>query len=444
MTPHLISTPQRYPASYYQRDWVLACRDATSFWSTPLAWDLYGPVEPELLTRALADLVERHDALRTAFRTRGRDVEQLVWPSVDVRLRTVDLAGTDNPVAELEDRLVREAEQPRLLDRPPLWHVQLVRLRPGHHVLAMFIHHLVFDGWSHGVLHDELVRCLRAAVRGRPPRLPALHLGVGEFASLERTLRDRDAERWWSDQLDELPPVTPALPLGGRFVSCPLPPVPAESGEDLQQLADEVGVGVNEALLATVVAVRRLEVGDDVVLGVTRARRDEPESRRVIGPLLDHLPVRVDTSGGITVGELLERVHQSYREARRRTLPLGLIRQVVRSDLAATGGRLYDTRFNYMPSASSGEAVLDGPDGGLRIVPRALDPARLRPRHTEDHPEVLPLSVNLHHQRDGQLTGDVCGHDQVYPGTALAELGERLVGTLDRIVRGGGGQRLPG
>jgi hypothetical protein len=435
-----IAAPQHYPASYYQRDWVLACQDATSFYSTPLAWDLYGPLEPEQLAAALSALTERHDALRTAFCTRGRDVEQLVWPAVDVPLRTVDLAGTADPVAELEDRLVREAERPRPLDRPPLWHVQLLRLRPGHHVLAMFIHHLVFDGWSHGVLHDELVRSLRAAVRGRPPRLPALRLGVGEFAAHERTLRDRESERWWSDRLVALPPVAPP-PLGGRFVSCPLPPVPAAVGMDLRRLADEVGVGVSEALLAAVVAERRLEVGDDVVIGVTRARRDEPESHRVIGPLLDHLPVRVDTSDGITVGELLERVHQAHRAARRRTLPLGLIRQVVRGDLSATGGRLFDTRFNYMPSASSGEAVLAD---GVRILPRAVDPVRQRPRHTEDHPEVLPLSFNLHHQHDGRLSGDICGHDGVYPGSALATLAERLALTIERIAAGGGSQRLPG
>jgi len=431
-----IAAPRAYPASYYQRDWVLACRDATSFYSTPLAWDLCGPLEPELLTRALVSLTERHDALRTAFCARGQDVEQLVWPAVDVPLRVVDLAGTADPAAELEDRLVLEAERPRVLDRPPLWHAQLLRLRPGHHVLAIFIHHLVFDGWSHGVLHDELVRCLRAAAEGRPPRLPALRLGVGEFAEQERTLRDREAERWWSDRLAALPSVVPP-PLGGRFVSCPLPAVPAEVGPGLRRLADEVGVGMSEAVLATVVAARRLEVGDDVVVGVTRARRDEPASQRVIGPLLDHLPVRVDTSGGITVGELFVRVHEAYRAARRRSLPLGLIRQVVPDELP--GGRLFDTRVNYMPSASSGEAVLAG---GLRVVPRVVDPARQRPRHTEDHPEVLPLSFNLRHRRDGLLTGDVCGHDGVYSHTALAALGERLVLTLQRIAAGGG-QRLP-
>jgi len=433
------AAPRRYQASYYQRDWVLACRDATSFYSTPLAWDLSGALDPQLVADALAELTARHAALRTAFRVRGRDVEQLVWPAVDVPLRTVDLARTADPAAELEERLVREAERPRLLDRPPLWHAELVRLRPGQHVLAMFVHHLVFDGWSHGVLHDELVRCLRAAVRGRPPRLPALRLGVGEFAEHERGLRDRDAERWWSDRLAGLPAVA-APPLGGRFVSCPLPPVPAAVGTDLRRLADEVGVGVSEVLLAAVVAVRRHEVGDDVVIGVTRARRDEPDCHRVIGPLLDHLPVRVDTSGGITVGELFERVHQAYRAARRRTLPLGLIRQVVREDLSATGGRLFDTRFNYMPSASSGEAVLAG---ALQIVPRAVDPARQRARHTADPAEVLPPSFNLRNRHDGLLTGDICGHDGVYSHTALAALGERLVLTLQRIAAGGGGQRLP-
>jgi Condensation domain len=427
------AAPRRYQASYYQRDWVLACRDATSFYSTPLAWDLSGPLDPQLVAGALAELTGRHAALRTAFRVSGRDVEQLVWPAVDVPLRTVDLTRTADPAAELEERLIREAERPRRLDRPPLWHAELVRLRPGRHVLAMFVHHLVFDGWSHGVLHDELVRCLRAAVRGRPPRLPALRLAVGEFAEHERGLRDRDAERWWSDRLAGLPAVA-APPLGGRFVSCPLPPVPAAVGTDLRRLADEVGVGVSEVLLAAVVAVRRHEVGDDVIIGVTRARRDEPDCHRVIGPLLDHLPVRVDTGGGITVGALLERVHQAYRAARRRTLPLGLIRQAVQGD------RLFDTRFNYMPSASGGEVVLAG---AVRVVPRAVDPTRQRPRHTEDHPEVLPLSVNLRHQHDGRLAGDVCGHDGVYPGSSLTALGERLVGTLERIAAGGVGQRLP-
>ena len=435
-----IAPPQRYPASYYQRDWVLACRDATSFYSTPLAWDLYGPLEPELLTRALAELTERHDALRTAFRARGRDVEQLVWPAVDVPLHTVDLAGTANPVAELENRLVREAERPRLLDRPPLWHVQLLRLRPGHHVLAMFIHHLVFDGWSHGVLHDELVRCLRAAVRGRPPRLPALRLGVGEFAEHERTLRDGNAERWWSDRLAALPPVAPP-PLGGRFVSCPLPPVPAASAGPAAagrrgRRRGQRGTAGHRGRRTAAGGRRR------------RGHRGHPGRPGRAGVAPGDRPAAGPPAGA---GRHLRRDHG--RRAVRAGAPG--VPGGAAADPAARphpAGRARGPERDRRPavrhpvqlharSASSGEAVLAG---GVRIVPRAVDPARQRPRHTEDHPEVLPLSFNLHHQHDGRLTGDVCGHDGVYPGAALAALGEQLVLTLERIAGGGGGRRLPG
>jgi hypothetical protein len=443
MTIDTMPAPRRYEASYYQRDWVLACRDATSSYSTPLAWDLHGELDADVLTRSLRELVRRHDALRTAFRCRNGDVDQLVWPRVDVELRTIDLSGTPDPAAALDARLIREAERPRALDAPPLWHAQLLRLDAHHHVLAMFIHHLVFDGWSHGVLHDELVRCVRAAVRGRPPRLPRLQLHVGDFAHRERTLRDAEAERWWSDHLTSLPPVAATPPLGGRFVSRPLPPVPRSRIEALRELADAHGVGLNEAVLAAVVAVRRHEVGDDVVIGVTRASRERPESHRVIGPLLDHLPVRVDTSGGISVGVLLDRVHRAYREATAWKLPLGLIRRVVDEDLSASGGRLYDTRYNYMPSASSGAAAVPTPDGELRIAPRAIDPMRLQPRYTEDHPEVLPLSYNFHRQLDGRLTGEICGYDRVHPGDALTALGEEVVATLDQLAGGDGTQPLP-
>jgi Condensation domain len=434
----------RYEASYYQRDWVLACRDATSFYSTPLAWDVHGDLDPEVLAHALEALVRRHDALRTAFRPHDGDVDQLVWPRVDVELDTVDLSAEPDPAAALEARLVREAERPRLLVAPPLWHALLLRLGPRHQVLAMFISHLVFDGWSHGVLHDELVRCVRAAVAGRPPRLPRLPWHVGDFAHEERVLRDAEAERWWTGRLAALPPVATTPPVGGRFVSVPLPAVPRPHTEALRELADMHGLGFNEALLATVIAARRHEVGDDVVLGVTRASRERPESHRVIGPLLDHLPVRVDTSGGITVRDLLERVHLAYREAAVRTLPLGLIRRVVADDLSARGGRLYDTRYNYMPSASSGVAVVPTPAGELRIAPRPVDPMRQRPRHTEDHPEVLPLSLNFHRQADGQLRGEICGHDRVFPPAALTAVGEDIVGTLEQLVGGSAGQPLPG
>ncbi|MFC1401486.1 MULTISPECIES: condensation domain-containing protein [Streptacidiphilus] len=435
--------PIHHPSTYYQRDWFSACRDARSWFSTPVAWNLTGALDPAALTRALESLTGRHDALRTSFRSRADDVDQVVWPTVQIDLRTVDLFGAPRPEAAVDDRIVVESGRLRLLDSPPLWHGLLFRLGPRRHVLALFIHHLVFDGWSHGVLRDELVRCYRAEATGRPVRLPPLRVQPGRFAQWERGHRDPAAEAWWHDRLAALPPLSPLPQVGGHFVSRAIPDVPWEAMVTLGRLAQAEGVGVGAVLLAVLLAARRPVTGDDVVIGMTRAGRDRPELQRVVGPLLDHVPVRVDLSGRPPFRELLHRVHRAHREAMAHQLPLGLIRRVVPEDLGPRGGRLYDTRYNYLPYGSARSGVITAPGGELTVTDRALEPTRLAPRHTEDHPEVLPLSYVLRHQRDGALRGEVCVHDGLYSAARTAELAESFSTALVRVAREEAVQPLP-
>lgn len=390
------------PATYYQRDWVLACRDGRSHFTTPLAWNLDGELNTDVLRTALRTLTARHESLRTAFQVDGTDVRQVVVPSIEPELSILDVVSE----GEVEARIVLETERPRHVSVAPLWHGLLCRLGRHRHVLALFVHHLVFDGWSHGVLHDELVRCYRALVAGRAPRLPHLSVTPGDFAQWERGRRDSSVEQWWRTELAALPPILPAPPVGGRFVSVPVPPVPAE-----------VAPESSSALLAAVCAARG---GDDLVVGVTRSGRERPRLQRVLGPVLDHVPVRVDPTGG------LEQVHRSYRAAVAHQLPLGRIRAVLDQDLAPRGGRLYDTRFNYLPRA----AARSGDAGPLTIMPRAIPATSISPRHTEDHPEVLPLSYVLRQDPDGRLAGEICGPDSMFSSDQLHSFAADLVDVL--------------
>jgi len=426
-----LAMPVRRPASYYQRDWVLACRDRQSFHSLPLAWELRGPLDVAALLSAVSGLVHRHDALRTAFAPRGDDVDQLVWPMVDYDLSIVD--GLDE--SAVADRIVVEAERARLVDAAPLWHGLLFRLGPQRHVLALFVHHLIFDGWSHGVLHDELVRCYRGATNGHAPRLPALNVQAGDHADWERGRRDEAVEQWWRENLRDLPPLS-ALPRpGGRFISAPLAEVSPARVERLRALAAEHGAGLNTALLATVLVARRASTGDDAVIGITRAGRDRPELQRVVGPLLDHIPVRVRMAGARSFGDILGRTHRAHQEAVARALPLGRIRQVVPDDLTDRGGRLYDTRYNYLPNTATRRAVVSTSDGtALELAPFAVDPLRLAPRHTEDHPEVLPLSFILRRNAGGDVGGEVCGHDGTHPPASLAAIAHDVDAALAELT----------
>lgn len=416
-------TPVTAPATYYQRDWVLACRDERSHFTTPLAWDLDGELDTDVLLTALRTLTARHDSLRTSFRVRGADVRQVVWPVVAVDLQVVDVASD----GEVEARIVLETERPRFVSVAPLWHGLVYRLGRHRHVLALFVHHLVFDGWSHGVLHDELVRCYRALIAGRSPRLPPLRVTPGDFARWERERRDPELERWWRTELGALPPILPPPPLGGRFVSVPLPPVPPAAVTE--------PAGPSTALLAAVCAARRADAGADLIVGVTRSGRERPLLQRVLGPVLDHVPVRVDLSGEPTFRELVARVHRSYRAAVAHQLPLGRIRQVVPDDLTARGGRLYDTRFNYLPTTTTPPGVA----GPLTITPRAIAPTSVSPRHTEEHPEVLPLSYVVRHGQYGTLEGEICGPDTMFSVDRL----HAIAADFADVVRRGLGRPVP-
>lgn len=435
--------PVRVPSSYYQRDWFLACRDARSFCSAPVGWHLDGELDTDALTRALEHLMLRHETLRTAFRARGDDVDQLVWPRVDIDVRTVDLSHGPDPRAAADERIIAESERPRVLDAAPLWHGLLLRLNPRQHVLALFIHHLVFDGWSHGVLHDEFVRCYRAAASDRPPRLPPLRLQFGDFAQWERSHRDPRAEAWWRDRLDSLPPLSAIPPVGGRFVSHAIPGIAPSATLALGELARAEGVGAGTAFLAVVLASRRQFAGGDIVIGVTRAGRERPELQRIVGPLLDHAPVRVDVSGRPSFRCLLHRVDRAYRDALAHQLPLGLIRRVVPGDVTTRGGRLHDTRYNYLPSNPARVEAVATPGGELRIRHWPIEPTRLAPRHTEDHPEVLPLSYMVRHQRDGEVGGEICAHGRLYSPAQLAGLAESFATTVQRVACQGAGRPLP-
>lgn len=390
--------PTIFPATHYQRDWVLACRDERSYFTTPLAWELRGDLDEAVLRDTLAALTARHESLRTSFRRTADDVAQLVWPDVHIALSSVDVRE-----GEVSALMRAEAERPRVVSVAPLWHGLLFRLSRHRHVLALFVHHLVFDGWSHGVLHDELIRVYRALAAGRQPRLPHLTVRPGDFATWQRELREPMLEKWWRQELRALPDILPAPPVRGRFVSVPLPPVTTPAGP-----------GASVRLLA---AVRAARGQDDLVVGVTRSGRERPCLHRVLGPLLDHVPVRMRGDG-------IDAVEYAYRDAVAHQVPLGRIRELVPTE----GGRLFDTRFNYLPQS----APRPGDAGPLTITPWPLEPTSIAPPHTEDHPEVLPLSYVLRHHQDGRLTGEICGPDSMFGTAELAGFADEFACAVTR------------
>ncbi len=312
-----------FPLAYAQeRLWYLEqLTPGLAAYNVPLAVRLTGTLRREALAAALAAVVERHEALRTRFRTEaGRPVQVIAAaapePVPRLPLPLVDLGGLGaRPgCGEREMLLLARDEAARVFDlrRGPLLRARLLRLAAAEHVLLLTLHHIVSDRWSMGVLMSELA----ALYSGEP--LPPLPLQYADYAVWQRERLQGEVLEgqlaYWRQALDELPALElpadlrrPARPFhrSGQ-VAVEIPPALAA---DLRRLGREAGATMFMTLLAAFLVVMARTAGsEDVAVGTVVANRGRRELEGLIGFFVNTLVLRVRLDGEPSFRRLLARV----------------------------------------------------------------------------------------------------------------------------------------
>ncbi|HEV2763850.1 MAG TPA: amino acid adenylation domain-containing protein, partial [Pyrinomonadaceae bacterium] len=307
-----------------QRLWFLDQLEPGSFlYNVPVAVSLKGSLDLASLERALTEIVRRHEVLRTSFRNvAGRPV-QVIAEAHDVRLEVEELSALPEGEREAAARRRASAETRRPFDLStgPLWRVKLLRLGAEEHVLAVTMHHIVSDGWSMGVLVNEVTTLYRAFVNGEPSPLPELEVQYADYAVWQRGLLQGEALEaelsYWREQLGgdmqvlELP------------TDRPRPAVPSYHGAiapfGVSKEVTERLLGLtrreNATLFMTVLAgfqalLHRYSGQDDIVIGSPTAGRNRAEIEPLIGFFINTLVLRTDLSGEPTFVELMRRVKE--------------------------------------------------------------------------------------------------------------------------------------
>lgn len=283
---------------------------------------LCGPLHVEALHQSLQDIVRRHEILRTTFANVGGQPRQVVGLSAHLSIDGVDLRAMPHNEQEQEiQRLARTAVQrPFDLEQGPLLRVTLVQLSDVEHVLVLTMHHIIFDGWSHGVLWRELTALYNARTAGQPAPLPALSLQYADFAHwqsqwLQGAVLDAPLAYWQRQLADsatlQLPTdyPSPTLPTfqGARSYL----PLSATLTHALKALSQRHGVTLFMTLLAAFQALLARYTGqDDIVVGSLIANRTQLASEPLIGFFVNILVLRTDLSGDPSFRALLARVHE--------------------------------------------------------------------------------------------------------------------------------------
>jgi amino acid adenylation domain-containing protein len=313
------------PLSFAQeRLWFLDQLEPNSpVYNIPMGLHLKGALNLSVVQRCLAEIIQRHETLRTRFEAvEGRPV-QVIQPADSFEMPLLDLSGLPEPGREIEAiRLcVEETRLPFDLTRDLMLRCKLIRLGKEEHILFLNMHHIASDGWSVGLLIRELKILYQAFCDGKPSPLSELPIQYADFAVWQREwlqgeILDKQLN-YWKKQLEgapallELPTDRPRparQSYRGALLSCEMSGslLPA-----LVELSRREGASLFMTLLAAFQTLLHRYSGiDDVVVGSAIAGRNRAEMENLIGFFVNTLVLRGDLSGNPTFRTLLGRTRE--------------------------------------------------------------------------------------------------------------------------------------
>ncbi|WP_308271832.1 non-ribosomal peptide synthetase [Kitasatospora sp. SUK 42] len=318
--------PERVPLSFAQRRlWFLHQLEGVgATYHMSLALRLSGELDRGALSAALADVVARHETLRTVFPAVDGVPYQRVLDAAEVAVPlTVRAAGEAQIPALLHEAAVRGFD---LASELPL-RAELFELTPDEHVLLVVMHHIAGDGWSMGPLSRDLATAYAARCRGEEPGWAPLPVQYADYTLWhDRLLGDRTTAgslsareaAYWTGQLADLPeqirlPADRPRPADtsyrGGHLAIDLDP---ELHGALVRLGREHGASVYMVLQAALAALLdKLGAGTDIPVGSLIAGRTDQALDELVGFFVNTLVLRTDTSGDPTFAELLTRVRET-------------------------------------------------------------------------------------------------------------------------------------
>jgi amino acid adenylation domain-containing protein len=295
-------------SSGQRRLWFLdQLEPGSAAYNVPVLARLDGALDEAALWRSFGGLVARHEVLRTRFESASGEPLLAIaaigaWPPCRVELGGLPEGRREGELERLADG---EAGRPFDLARGPLYRGVLVGIAPERHALLLVLHHIVCDGWSLGVILDELTALYGASVAGETWALPELAVQYADFAAWQLSPAAQERRTgdlaFWRRQLAGAPallalttdrPRTAVQSLRGRQVPVRLSPA-VRAG--LQAESRRHGVTPFMLLLAAFqVLLGRLSGQPDILVGTPVANRTRPEIEGLIGFFVNNLVLRGD------------------------------------------------------------------------------------------------------------------------------------------------------
>lgn len=391
-----------FPVSFIQqRLWFIdQLAPGTPAFNIPLVVRLRGVLDISLLHKAFAQIIQRHDTLRTGFSAFEGTPLQVISPLATLEVPIVDLRAVpqEERMQGVQKRVTQDCQRSFNLAEPPLFHVTLVLLDHDDQVLIIVMNHLVGDFWSIRLLVKELAHLYEAYSTGQALSLPELPIQYADYATGQREWLQGPACQqelaYWKNQLEgmpeelDLPLDYPRPAMQSIWGAKHRARIPKMVGERLRAIGRQHGASLFMTLLAGWKALLCRYTGqEDLVVGAPVANRNRSEYENMIGPFVNSVLLRTDLSGNPPFLDLLARVRTMVFDAfSHQDFPFERLVEVLQPPRNMSRNPLYQT-----------DIILQNAPGGIyRVTGMTFEPLPV-----ETGTAQLDVSLDLRDEADG-------------------------------------------
>ena len=378
------------PASFMQeRLWHLHhVLPDLPFFNVLYALRVTSACDAAILERSINEVVRRHEILRTTFRADDAGCLQVIAPQLIVPLAFDDVRAL--PHAQIEatvrDFFRQELSHSFDLERGPLIRTRLVRLAERAHLLLITMSGSTEDGWSLGLLANELAAIYDAFAAGRASPLASLPIQYADFVEWQRRWRsnpDLIAQlAYWEERLRDPLPVMrlagsrPAAATDDLSTARRPVALPGKLSQAARVFSQREGVTLFVTLVAAFKTLLHRRVGaDDLRVATDVANRNHRQAEGLIGPVANTVILRTSLHGDPSAREVIRRVRATTLGAlANQDLPFEVVVEALERDRAVEPAALAQVELSLQSHALRPEA---SPDHGLAF--EEVDPGMMLP-----------------------------------------------------------------
>jgi amino acid adenylation domain-containing protein len=381
--------PEVAPAESYtlsstqRRLWILGqFKDSNAAYNIPRAYVFEGILDHTALTTAFDALITRHESLRTVFREDGEGgVKQFILLPEQINFRIVahDMRNEAEQETLVHEQVKQAFITPFVLSKGPLLRADLFQVADNRWIFVYVMHHIISDGWSMGILFQELLALYGAFTRGENNPLTPLRIQYKDYAAwqqqqLSGTALENHKAYWLKHFEGELP----VLELPGDKVR---PAIKTYFGGVVRKfIAPEVAAGIKAftleqdstlfmGLLAVVNALLyRYTYQEDIIIGTPIAGREHIDLENQIGFYVNTLALRTQFKGEESYRQLLERVRQVTLGAyEHQVFPFDELVDILNVSHDRSRNPLFDIQVTVQNAAESQTSTAPQPQAALSV-----------------------------------------------------------------------------